>query len=103
MSDPLSDREAEEWGQILQNPAFNSGMFKLMTQAFQNVIALTDEQIETNSRTILADLRGQLRYERKLFGLATPKPQPSTEIPTEYVDSKEEAFEEHQRQNAPAV
>lgn len=85
----------QQWALILQNPAFSAGMIFLSIRTIEGIKNISDDEIERNSKIILADLRGRLRHEAEQFALSIRvEPMTTGEPTTEYPDSVEENFAE---------
>lgn len=82
------------WATIVQSPAFGAAFSIANIEKLQMVAALTDEEINTNGKIILADLRGHLKYETALISLHERKEFVFQEMPREtYPDPVKEAEE----------
>lgn len=87
------------WARISNLPSFAQGLIFISLQHLEMVKALEDHQITNNAVTILSELRGRLRMEAEIMGLATmEEPLPTAPLQEDYVDSEQEAWKEQQRQ-----
>lgn len=88
------------WATIVQSPAFGAAFSIANIEKLQMVAALTDEEINTNGKIILADLRGHLKYETALISLHERKEFVFQEMPREtYPDPVKEAEEAEREEN----
>lgn len=62
-----------EWAEITASPAFAAGLACAQAEKIRGITILTDEEIRSNGKAILADLRGFLQYESGLLGLHEKK------------------------------
>jgi hypothetical protein len=58
-----------EWIRIIQHPAFRSATLLLNVRKLEGITNLTNDQIESHGKEILADLRGHLQLENSLMSL----------------------------------
>lgn len=57
------------WSATVSSPSFLAAFTLSNLEKIQVIAALTDDEIETHGKIILADLRGHLKYETALIGL----------------------------------
>jgi hypothetical protein len=69
--DNFQKEHGDQWATITQHPAFGAAMSFLNLRKIAGIAALTDEQIESSGKLVLADLRGHLNHENDLINLAT--------------------------------
>lgn len=85
------------WANITQSPAFVGAFSIANMEKLQGVAALTNEEIQSHGKIILAGLRDHLQYENALLSLNTRKEFVFQDMPREtYPSPIEEATDEEQ-------
>src|SRR5438045_4174528 len=75
----------DQWLRIAQSETFRDGLLLLNIRKLDSITGLTNGDIETNGREILADLRGHMILENDLMTLHSKKDFTlPTEEPEEY-------------------
>lgn len=88
------------WAHILSISSTTEGLIFLSLQHTQRILNYTDEQIIQHGVGLMFELRGRLRMEAEIMGLATmEEPKESVQVREDYVNPEEEAFAEQERQN----
>lgn len=80
----------EAYSKLVNSRAFNEGMFLLNSEKLKAITILGDDDIEKNSRVILADLRGWLQHELLLSTLHDRKTFDPAELPAETYEGEDE-------------
>lgn len=95
---PLKEFQARfgsEYNGIVTSECFAQALSISNAEKIQAIAALTDEEIDSKGKIILADLRGHLQYEAALLGLHERKEFVFGQLPPEeYPDPEKEAHEE---------
>lgn len=98
----FQEEHGEQWNAITQSPSFSAAMSYLNLAKIQEITLLTDENIESYGKLILADLRGHLKHEHDLYTLAVkPNLDFNSVIPETYPNPIDEIeFGEHHQDNS---
>lgn len=75
------------WADITHNPAFFAALQLVSADKLRAMALITDEQIEANGKTILADFRGHLQLENALIELAVVETESGFDLPPETYSS----------------
>lgn len=93
----LTDRQefqkayGPQWLSIIQSAPFREGMFILDKEKMSELVTLSNEQIEKNSREILGDYRGFLKLQNDLLTLHSTEEKLPVEEPEEYLSPEQQA------------
>lgn len=79
------------YGQLVRSPAFQAALQLLNLRKIERISSLSDLEIETSGKLILADLRGHLSHENDLMSLHVQQETELSDLgPETYPDPEEE-------------